>query len=329
MAVTSRDGQDQDMTPLRFEALDWASRFAVGPISDADRSAFDTWCDADPAHADAFDNAAAFIDDLRVLDLRGDDHGGEVANDNSVLPETHGPRINRRMFLGGGAMAASVAAGIIAAQSPLGLWPTLAELMADERTAIGERRRLSPMAGVEIEMNARSSLSHITNGVRLVAGEIFVGVEERGIPFRVEANGMTALARSAHFNVNALDHELCVTCVSGSLSASRDGRNVPLRAGEAATFLADGTVRHAQADAAAVTGWRQGLLIFRGTPLASAIGEINRYYPGRLVLRGSALGNRPISGVFRVKQIELAVVQIQQLTGVRATELPGGVVLLG
>ncbi|MCG2841832.1 DUF4880 domain-containing protein [Sandaracinobacter sp. RS1-74] len=316
-----------DFEPVRFEALDWASRFAIGPVSDADRLEFDDWRAASPAHAEAFEAAAQFIEDLRAADLPRD--RARFANDNVSTADGGEARLNRRAFLGGSAVAASIAAGVIAAQSPLGLWPTLAELLAEERTGMGERRRLTPMAGVEIEMNARSSLSHLDNGVRLIAGEIFVAVAEQGGPFRVEANGMTSIARSAQFNVNVLDHELCVTCLDGRLSAERAGTNVRLQAGEAVTFLADGTLQQAKADREAVTGWRSGLLMFKGTPLASAIGEINRYYPGRLVLRGSTLNNFPITGVFRVNQIELAVVQVQQLTGVSATRLPGGVVLLG
>lgn len=333
MSVASLDDCDQNIGPLRLEALDWASRFAIGPVSEADRRAFDLWRASSPAHGEAFRNAAAFIGELRDLDLPRDRTHRPVANDN--VTSTGGslgrePRFNRRAFLGGGtAIAASLAAGLIVAQSPLGLWPTLGELTADERTGMGERRSLSPSAGVDIEMNARSSLSRIDNGIRLVAGEIFVAIAHQDKPFRIDAGDVRSLAQSAHLNVNVLDGELRVTCLDGTVSAARNGQNIGLRAGQTATWLADGTVRQTDADGDAVTGWRRGLLVFKGTPLAAAIGEINRYFPGRLVLRGSALNERPVTGVFQVNQIELAVVQIQQLTGATATRLPGGVVLLG
>ncbi|SNS69163.1 FecR family protein [Sphingomonas laterariae] len=329
MAVTSPDSFEKDVAPLKLEAIDWACRFAIGPISDADERDFDSWRRSSPAHDDAFRNAAAFMGELRALDLPLDRPEPAGTNDNVVSLPTSGPRINRRAFMTGGAMAASLAAGVIAVRSPLGLWPTLDELMADERTAMGERRTIRPMAGVDIEMNSRSSLSMIDKGVRLIAGEIFVSVEERGTPFQVQADGATVTARAALFNVNSLAGELCVTCLDGAVSTARGGKDMALRKGEAVTWLADGGVRKTGADPAAVTAWRRGLLVFQGTPLSTAIGEINRYFPGRLVLRGSGLAARPVTGVFHVNQIELAVVQIQQLTGVGATRLPGGVVLLG
>ncbi len=75
--------------------------------------------------------------------------------------------------------------------------------------------------------------------------------------------------------------------------------------------------------------WRRGLLIFQGTPVTAAISQINRYFPGRLVLTDNTKGDWPVTGVFHVNQIELAVLQLQRLLNIQATRLPGGVVLLG
>lgn len=201
--------------------------------------------------------------------------------------------------------------------------------MADERTGVGERKTFMPLAGVGVELNSRSSLSWVPDGVRLVAGEMFVSVEQHAAGFHVEAGAARIAGNQGQFNVSDIGTQLCVTCIDGALTAERSGDRVALRAGEAVTWAADGTMGRARIDAAAAGAWRRGLLIHKGTPLATAIGEINRYYPGRLVLRGSALNARPVTGVFHVDQIELALVQIQQLTRVSATHLPGGVVLLG
>lgn len=319
-----------DVAPLKLEAFDWASRLAIGPVSDAERRAFDTWHGASPAHAEAYRSVAGFMAELRALDLPLDPPHGQTADDRVVPLRRPASGLSRRVFIGGGAVAASAAAAsIVAVQSPLGLWPTLAEVMADERTGVGERRSLSPMAGVAVELNSRSSLSWLDHGARLIAGEMFVAVEDRGSPFRVEAGTARIAASGATFNVNDRGSGLCVSCLEGTLSAERDGRQVRLRSGEAITWLADGAMKRTRADPVAATAWRRGLLVFKGTPLASAIGDINRYFPGKLVLRGDALGARPVTGVFHVDQIELAVVQIQQLTGASATRLPGGIVLLG
>lgn len=328
LQLTVQDGSDEDdLSPLKFEAMDWASRFAIGPVTDADLDAFEHWRARSPAHHEAYGVARDFLGELRALDLPPALPTLREANDNAPA---RGGRISRRGFLGGGAVAASVAAaGVIAAQSPLGLWPTLAELLADERTGAGERRRLTPMAGVAIEMNARTALSRLGDGVRLVSGEIFVTVDRPHADYRVAMGDATLAARRASFNVDTLDDGLCVTCVEGAVSAAKGGRSVRLAAGDAVTWKSDGSVTRTVADAGAITAWRRGLLMFNGTPLATAVAQINRYFPGRLILRGEALGARPVTGTFHVEQIELAVVQITQLTHVSATRLPGGVVLLG
>lgn len=119
-----------------------------------------------------------------------------------------------------------------------------------------------------------------------------------------------------------------MTCVEGNVAAQHGSERVALECGDAASLVGDGKLRRVAADPGIATAWRRGLLMFEGTPLKSAISQINRYYPGRLVLNGSDLGTRRITGVFHTDQIELAVVQLRNLTGVTATHLPGGVVLL-
>lgn len=327
--MTGRSDLEHDVPPLKQEAMDWAARFAIGPVTDDDREAFETWRRCSPAHREAYRVATDFLAELRELDFPRTMPARAEANDNLPGPGENRPLVSRRTFLGGSAAVASVAAGVIAAQSPLGLWPTLAELLADERTGPGERRLLTPMAGVDVEMNSRSSLSVTDDGVRLIAGEIFVDAAGPAVPFQVAVKDMMVAAQHARFNVNDLDTELCVTCLEGVVMTARSGTELAVNPGQAVAWRPDGSIRRRNADPSAVTAWRRGLLVFDDTPLASAVSEINRHYPGRLVLRGSGLEARPVTGTFHINQIELAVIQIQQLTGVSATRLPGGVVLLG
>lgn len=316
---------ESGVTPLKLEAIDWAARLAIGPVSDEDWHAFERWRRSSPAHDDAFRVASEFMGDLRVLDLAAP--AAAAAADNVVALHPRGP-LSRRAFMSGGAVAATVAAGIVATQSPLGLWPSLAELMADERTGAGQRIAFSPLAGVDVELSSRSSVSRIDRGLRLVTGEIFVSVGRLPQTFSVEAAGGSFAASAARFNIRAFDAELCVTCIEGNVAARHGGAALALARGDAVGLAVDGTLCGMAADPAIATAWRRGLLIFEGTPLKSAISQINRYYPGRLVLNGGNLGTRPITGVFHTDQIQLAVIQLRNLTGVAATHLPGGVVVL-
>lgn len=349
--MTTQDGMDGGYGPLDIEAVDWVVRLTVGRLSDADREAFESWRASSADHERAFAAASDLCGHVRRVAIAIDDDGlaraaqtvSEPAPDN-VLPflvpsrpqaqpqtQTRPQRgLSRRAFIGGGgAIAASLAGGMMMLDPPLGLWPSLAELMADERTGTGERRSFSPLAGVDVELNSRSSVSRTASGLDLIGGEAFVSVARRGDPFRVTAGGGTVEAAQAAFNVQAYDGALCVTCVAGSVAVTHGGRGETLRAGREILFAADGQVRQASADAAVRLAWRRGLLVLRRTPVAEAIPQINRYFPGRIVLTDSAKRSVPVTGVFHVDQIDLAVVQLERLLGVSARRLPGGVVLLG
>ena len=56
-------------------------------------------------------------------------------------------------------------------------------------------------------------------------------------------------------------------------------------------------------DAATISAWRRGLLIFRNQPLSQVIAEVNRYRPGRIVLTDTALSQRPVYAVFHIDRI--------------------------
>lgn len=323
--MISRDSLEQDVPALKLEAIDWATRISFGGIDEAERGAFEAWRTLSPAHEAAFEAALAFVRQLGSMPI---DAAAVTDGPDKVVPidRARAPRIGRRTFLGGGAVAASIAAGVIAARSPLSLWPSLSEWMADERTPAGARRTLTPMAGVQVEMNSRTSLSRIEKGVRLVSGEVFVAAAG-ATRFTVEAGDAVATAAAARFDVRNYDGNPCITCIEGAVSASIRGSSAQLHTGEALA-LRDGRVTRMRLAGSVATAWRRGLLIFDQTPLATAVAEINQYYPGRIVLRSTADG-RPVTGIFHVDQIETAVVQIQALQGMSATRLPGGVVLLG
>lgn len=340
--MTMRDGTEDGFDPLDIEAVDWVVRLTVGELSDVDRVAFDRWHATSPAHERAFAAASDLCGHLRRIPIEIGaaslaDADETIAPSDNVLPfvaPAEAPRrrgLSRRAFLGGGAVAASLAGGLLAVDPPLGLWPSLAELMADERTGAGQRRTFSPIAGVAIELNSRSSASRADGGraLDLIGGEAFVTVAGLEQPFRVTAGGGGLAAREAAFNVQSYDGGLCVTCVKGSVEVSRSGRSETLGAGREIRFTANGEAREDAADPLIRLAWRRGLLILRRTPVSEAIPQINRYFPGRLVLTDSAKSGWPVTGVFHIDQIDLAVVQLQRLLDLKATRLPGGVVLLG
>ena len=71
-----------------------------------------------------------------------------------------------------------------------------------------------------------------------------------------------------------------------------------------AVVARDGAIRKASADAAGATSWTTGRLVFRDTPLAAAIAEVNRYSDRKVELAGAGLAARPVSGFFDVGDSE-------------------------
>ena len=62
---------------------------------------------------------------------------------------------------------------------------------------------------------------------------------------------------------------------------------------------ADGLGAPRDADLAAISGWRRGVLEFNDVPLAQVVDEINRYRAGRILLMGDRLAGSRVQARFR------------------------------
>lgn len=323
-----RETETNDLSPVMDEALGWVVRLTSGSATQADARAFETWRALDPAHAAAFREAAAFRRALRAMPLT------QVAElPDNVIPFARRMRqatIDRRGFLvTGGAIAASGA--MLMVNPPYALWPSLAELGASERTAVGERRTLRPMVGVTVEMNGRTALSidAARRRATLIAGEAFVAVASDAAPFSIRVGDTDWLGKAAQFDVRASEREVCVTCTAGHLFGEQGATRHRIASGQRFAATPGEPARITTIDPAASGSWRRGVLIFRDTPLAAAIEDINRYRHGRIILSNDRVGRRLVSGMFHTAQIENAVSQIQQLLDLRVTEIAGGVTVMG
>ncbi|MBS47309.1 MAG: iron dicitrate transport regulator FecR [Sphingobium sp.] len=321
---------DTRLEPLNREALAWIARLSSGEVTVADAKELARWRASSEAHEAAFRDALTFRNALAdvghamKLDL-------DAAGVSTLRPASN-TRWTRRSFLtgGGGAVAASIAGAWLAIDPPMDLWPSYAEWSADYRTATGERRTIHPLAGVDVQMAARTSLARTGAGagLKLVAGEAFVEVK-RDAPFAIRAqDGMVQASRAA-FNVRNLDGEVCVTCLDGELRVESGDKSATFREGRQLTYKADGFGPVIKVDAERTMAWRTGRLIFQGEALSQVIDEINRYRSGRIILTNTALERRPVNAVFHLDQIDDAVSQIEYLAVARARHFPGGVVLIG
>lgn len=323
--MSKTEDQPQPATSPERDAYDWAVRFASGEAGRADIDALKQWAARDPANAAAFDRASAAWHTVGLAAPEG--NAGSVRSAAARAGVT-----SRRLFIGG-ALAASAAAVVVA--RPLDLWPSFAELAADYRTAIGERRQIKVFDDVAIDMNTRTSIAMLSaqpgaERIELVSGEALVSRPAMThAPLTVVAASGRVIAQDARFNVRRDAETVCVTCLDGDAVIEHAAGRQSLAAGQQITYSERGFGAASAADTAAVTAWQGGLLIFRAMPVAEVVAEVNRYRPGKVILTNAALGRERFSARFRIEKVDQVVYQIEQVFHARATALPGGIVLLG
>jgi len=321
-----------DPDTLRRSARAWVVRIQSGCADIQEAAELLRWRDRSPDHARALGEA------IRLRRLMVD--AGRVARategPSTPIPTTNAfpagapapsrAVIGRRAFFGG-AMAASVGA-VMAVRPPLALWPSLAEWRADYRTGTGERRSLALADGASVDMNTRTSVALRHDGLRLIAGEVVVDASHAARPVAISTDAAIAVARSGRFGVRLRDGGVCVTCSAGRVRVDAHEQAAELSAGQQLT-IADGRIESVVAvDTARVEAWRTGRLIFVDTPLGDVVDELNRYRPGKIILTGSAMHDRPVNAVFLLDHLDGALLQIREVAQAHATELPGGIILL-
>jgi transmembrane sensor len=205
----------------------------------------------------------------------------------------------RRIVLG--AVAVAAACLLLALAPELGL-----RLDADYRTGIGETERILLGDGSIVHLDADSAVAiDYEAGRRRVAlldGRAFFDVAvDAGRPFEVEVDGLRVRVTGTAFSVAAFAERFVVSVRSGSVAVeTQEGLEAAhLTSGDRLTVRrADGQLTRVAVAAEEVGAWRDGRLPVDGRSLAEVVEELDRRYPGRIVLRDEALGERRVTGLF-------------------------------
>ncbi|WP_297352517.1 FecR domain-containing protein [Paraburkholderia sp.] len=330
----SEVGENPAMVAIEQCAEAWLLLLRSGNATLEDAQAFRRWCAENPAHACA-------AKELRRVWNVASAAATVVAQQETALsrPWT-GPAVRspaRRAFVG---TAVAAGAAWLAFRPPLQLWPALGELTADYRTGTGEQRQVMLADHVVIEMNTQTRFNlrpadTTRGGIELLAGEAeaAAGMSSAGPlrsidPFIVVAGNGRLQTSSARFNVRRTDDEVCVTCITGSVAFEHPRQRLMLSASQELIYTDRDVSPVSNIDAAAVTAWRRGLLLFNDVPLAQVVDEINRYRPGKIILRNAQLGKSRVRARFSIRQLDDAIMLIHAEYGAHVTELPGSIVLL-
>lgn len=315
------------MRQRRQEAFLWVVRLMPGNATVDDLEKFKRWSALSPLHVQAFVEARRLWNEAKIA--------GRNVEARTAFPVPFSRpcdsnfRIGRRVFLGG---MAAAAASYVVVRPPLGLWPSLPDLLdADYRTGIGEQRHLKLADTVSIEMNTRTSIAlrprdGKTDRIELMSGEGVITTEARA--FEVVSGAGRAWASDATFNVRRNDGVSKITCLDGVVHVACGGNAASLAKGQQVSYTDQEMGGIAVVDPVALTSWRTGFLVFHDTPLREVIAEINRYRQGRIIVVNKALGSRVVNARFRLDRIDDAVENVTNAFGATATPLPGGVIVV-
>ena len=302
------------------QAAAWWARLRADDFTRADADALRAWCASSPDHARAWRELQQLWQALDPALARA----AAAPQRENVLAFPLRP--GRRAFLGG-ALAAGVAA--LALRPPLDAWPSLQELGADYRTGTGEQRQVALSPQMTVQMNTQTRIDvRSPESIELLGGEAEILASGARQPVSVVAGAGRLLAQAARFNVRHTDDAVCVTCLAGAVEVVWQQRRQTLDAGQQLVYDERGVQAATAAQAGEASAWRTGALSFVGKPLADVVDEINRYRPGRVVLRNAELGRRLVRMRFSIGQTDGALAMIRDLYGAQMTSLPGGIVLL-
>ncbi|WP_247896115.1 FecR family protein [Azospirillum brasilense] len=303
---------DTDPSLPLEQALDWFIRLQAEDAGEECRQACAAWCAADPRNARAWALAQdMWASPILTEALEATAVSATAAPDTAVpdtAPRDAAPALplrpsRRSRPLGRRAMAWAaavlVAVGLgLAADLPL-------RLQADHRTATGVQERLQLADGSRVLMDTGTALATDVEGeerrTRLLRGAAFFEVTpDPARPFRVAAGPAVVTVVGTAFAVRYLDDRVTVTVRHGTVDVARSGGPaVRLRAGEEVVVTASGVGAEHPADLSAALGWVDGRLVFEDRPLGEVLDELDRYYPGLIVVPDS-LADRRITGNYRL-----------------------------
>lgn len=289
----------------RDQAAHWFARGRLGTLEADERQARDAWLAADPEHARQYQSMQAL---WRVADGLPEDEMRAILAQSDDMPA----RPHRRRFAMGltAACALTLAAGVIGPR----LWSPTPEFSQALETARGERKRVALPDGSLLELNTdtrvRVALYADRRQVELLAGEaLFTVSPDAARPFTVDAGDAQVVVTGTRFNVRRDGDVVALAVDEGSVAFSvgswwnRTTRH--LAAGFAARYKPGAPLAAPhQENVTAVTAWQRGRLVFRDTPLAQVVAELNRYLRNPLRIDDRKLAQLRVAGTLPIDEPE-------------------------
>ncbi|SOC48125.1 FecR family protein [Rhizobium subbaraonis] len=295
------------------EAADWLLRNSDPNQPPADKTRFREWLERDPENCRTYTAAENLMGDARRA-IQSD----PVLANTQVKPRSAIKPITAILVV------AAVATGVF-----LGLDGPM-RLEADVIAGADEMPVLTLADGSEVQLNASSAIAvDFTDDrrtIHLLRGQAFFQVAhapER--PFTVLAGTASVTALGTAFDVRYGEDDTEVTVTENAVRIELDGDPASIlnvQQGEQATYdhARKGAVV-TPVESLVALAWRRGQIAVDNAPLSDIVGEMNRHFRGRIVIAGSALANRRVSGTIKVADTDAALDFLTKVLGLKAVRL--------
>lgn len=306
-------------------AARWFARIHAPDCTGRDREEFEAWLNASPDHWRAYADAERTLRRLDQL-FENDSELRALADAAGAEPAA------RRSWRIPAALAASLVLALLAVRfddvseqaPPAELFATPADQQRDITLADSSVVHLDVGSEIAVHMTDHSRDITLTRGRAL-----FDVAKDRKRPFAVTAAGTRTTALGTRFQVQTSSERVVVVLTEGSVSVAQADWEGRLTPGEQLTLQGSGTAPvKLSVDTHMATSWSRGRLVFRGTPLAEALEEVNRYSTRKLRLADPSLASLPVGGSFIAGDSELVLSAFVAALPLRAVEGGGGEILL-
>ncbi len=300
----------------------WAARLDGSVLSAADRAALDAWLEADPSHRPLLSTFCQFSADLeQQLPLLAGIRDELAETPTAAKTAQPLPWLRWPTLAGATLMVAAALAVILWQGQPQNQFQNIA-------TPVAHRQEVTLADGTHIELNAQTAivveLTADSRRVRLAGGEAFFRVsKDAARPFFVETPAGSIRVTGTQFNVRTeAASSLEVTVLEGTVQVRPGGATVAqsLQAGNKLS-REDNRVELTTLSSAQLNdslAWRQGQIVFDGTPLREALARFARYH-GRNLTATDAAAQQRVGSRYSLDDLDGFLTDLELVLPVRVT----------
>ncbi|NBF02325.1 DUF4880 domain-containing protein [Pseudomonas sp. Fl5BN2] len=267
------NGQPDFSNQVAEQAVHWLIEMQGGPLNPRQQQAWQQWHDAHSEHQRAWEH-------IQRVNLRLRGLSSPLAHAALNAPQSGSRRQALKLLLILG--AGSAAAWGLREHNPL------PPLLADYRSAVGQRRTLQLSDGSQLQLNTRSAVDvHFDREqrlIRLLEGEIMLSSSKDPRPLLVQTAQGLVRSAGARLNLRQFQDRTQVAVFSGTASVLPE--NYPatppaVPAGQQLYFSSNSWQAPRALDAGS-GAWSEGMLVAAHMRLADFLDELGRYRRGQL-----------------------------------------------